>query len=56
MPELGPISYCKLLLGSDTLEDCDEEQFVTNDDPVSDPPAIPSSKFKKGKKVQKIIC
>ena len=62
MPELGPISYCKLLLGSDTLEDCDEEQFVFNDDPVSDPPATtltaPDSSqaqnSKKAKKSQKL--
>ena len=63
MPELGPISYCKLLLGSDTLEDCDEEQFVSNNDPVSDPPATtltaPDSSqaqnSKKAKKSQKLF-
>ena len=43
MPELGPISYCNLLLGSGTLEDCDEKQFVTNGDPVFDPPATSST-------------
>ena len=58
MPELGPISYCKLLLGSDTLEECDEEQFVTNDDPVSDPPATTatapdSSQAQNSKKAKK---
>ena len=43
MPELGPISYFKLLLSSDTLEDCDAEQFVTDNDPVSYPPATTST-------------
>ena len=60
MPELSPISYCKLLLGSDTLEDCDKEQFVTNDEPVSDPPATnrqllihPKLKIRKRQKCPK---
>ena len=28
MPELGPISYSTLLLGSDTLEDCDKNNLL----------------------------